>query len=338
MWYFCVCRVRTNSIRIQRCSTHWNVLALKFFDIFTNLKLRFIVIVMVWLRLTHSYRCRFTKNMIQRSLMGSIHRPSDSGSRITESTAFIQCVDGREPQIHELGCLGLVNISRKFHPTARVYFLDVTVREFLTGYLSENGHRTHIIGKLSVSDSVQFLGVTDECRGSGLPFIFNLQAFVDTTGWGSGNYYNQDWGGRIFDANSITNIAWGASINPCPAYLPQSPVNSLFYQRCIRENFLCCRHKERLWHQYNWCNPLINPQAHRRDENRDGPVTQSFLFKIPAASVSNCFIPVAIVSDCLQIAFNITFWVTHGRCVWFIIFDIVDCQILYCTYHIVRFI
>ena len=61
MWYFCVCRVRTNRSQIQRRSTHRNVLALKFLVLFHNLKLVFITIVMVWLRRTHSYCCRFTK-------------------------------------------------------------------------------------------------------------------------------------------------------------------------------------------------------------------------------------------------------------------------------------
>ena len=85
---FWFCRVRTNRSRIQRWSTHHNVLALKSLVIFPNLKLSFIVIVMVWIWITHSYRCRFTKNTIQSNPMWSIRRPSDYCSGSTEANNF----------------------------------------------------------------------------------------------------------------------------------------------------------------------------------------------------------------------------------------------------------
>ena len=56
-------------------STHRNVLALKFIIFFPNLKLSFIVIVIVILCINHSNRCSFTKNMIRRSPMVTICRP-----------------------------------------------------------------------------------------------------------------------------------------------------------------------------------------------------------------------------------------------------------------------
>ena len=84
----------------------------------------------------------------------------------------------------------------------------------MTNYLAENGHRVDIIWQLSVHDSVQFLGVTNHNGGSGLPFIFILHAPVESTGWGSGDYSNQDWEGSIFDANRIKNFNWGASVDP----------------------------------------------------------------------------------------------------------------------------
>ena len=73
--------------------------------------------------------------------MGSIYRPSDSGSDSTEATTFIQCVDGLEPLIRELWCLGLDGISREVHPTELVDVTAGTVGEFVTNYLSEVGFR-----------------------------------------------------------------------------------------------------------------------------------------------------------------------------------------------------
>ena len=109
--------------------------------------------------------------MIQRAPMGSILRPSNPGNGSTEDTTFIQFVDGRDPQIHELWCLGLENISRKVHPTAQVEVVDITFGEFVTNYLAENGLRIHIIGQLSVNDSVYFLGVRNQAWGRGFMFI-----------------------------------------------------------------------------------------------------------------------------------------------------------------------
>ena len=51
--------------------------------------------------------------------MVSIRRPSDPGIRGIEDTEFIQYIDGREPQIPKLWCLGLDNITQEFHPTAQ---------------------------------------------------------------------------------------------------------------------------------------------------------------------------------------------------------------------------
>ena len=82
---------------------------------------------MVLLCLTHSYHCHFTKYMIRSSTMGSIHRPSNPGNRSTEDTDFMQCVDGWEPQIHELWCLGLDNVTFKARHTVQVQVTSGTV-------------------------------------------------------------------------------------------------------------------------------------------------------------------------------------------------------------------
>ena len=69
----------------------------------------------------------------------------------TEATAFIKCINGRDPQINELWCLGLDGICRKVHTKARVEVPSGTVGEF----------GIKIIGQLSVNNSVQFLGLSD---------------------------------------------------------------------------------------------------------------------------------------------------------------------------------
>ena len=148
--------------------------------------------------------------------MESIRIPSDPGSGINEATAFIQCVDGWESQIHEVKCMDLDNISHEVHPTDWVEVISGTVGEFVTDYRAENGRRIQIIGQLFVNNSVQFWGVPGKGGGSGLQFICNLQAQVEATGWVSGNYSNNDWGGSIFDANSIANVVWGDSVDPRP--------------------------------------------------------------------------------------------------------------------------
>ena len=100
------------------------------FLFFPSLKLIFIVIVLVRLRLIHSNRCSFTKNMIRRAPIGAICRTSNYGSGGTEATAFIQCINVQEPQVHELWCLVLDRISRKVDTTARVEVPAETMREF----------------------------------------------------------------------------------------------------------------------------------------------------------------------------------------------------------------
>ena len=198
----------------------------------------------------------------------------------------------------------------------------------MNGYLAENRHRIQIIGKIPVNDSVQFLDVSHQAWGRGFPFICNLRAPVEATRWVSGNYSNQELGGSLLDANSITHVTWGASTNPRPDYLTWSHVNKRAAQRRVHDDFLCRRSQEILWRHCNWRNHLVNHWVHCRYNDRYGPVTQYFFFDIP----------VAIVSNCLRIACRIALCVPCGRCVLFMIFGVVGCQILYCVCRLVQFI
>ena len=94
----------------------------------------------------------------------------------------------------------------------------------MTDYIAENGRRIYIIRQLPINNSVQFLGVSAQAWERGLPFHCNLQAPDEATGWGRGHTYNQKWVGRMFDADSITNISWGDSVDPLSGFLPRSPV------------------------------------------------------------------------------------------------------------------
>ena len=149
-----------------------------------------------------------------------------------------------------------------------------TSEEFVTNCCDKNGCIIEIIGQLFVNDSVQFLGVPDQASASGLPLICNLLDHVEATGLQSGNSSNQDWGCRSNDDCIMSNFSWGASVNPCPDYLPLSPVIPRAARRRVCDDFLHYRHQERLWRQYNRRNILVNFWVHCKGENRDGLVTQ----------------------------------------------------------------
>ena len=102
--------------------------------------------------------------------MGSICQISDSVCGGNKDVEFIQCVDGREPQINEMWCLGSDSVTREIHPTVQVEVGDGTVGQFTTNYLAENGRRIPIIGQLSINRIVKLLGIPDFVRNSGLSY------------------------------------------------------------------------------------------------------------------------------------------------------------------------
>ena len=106
--------------------------------------------------------------------MVSIRRPLNPGIRSTKDTAFIQCVYGREPHIHEFWSLILDGIILKFHPKACVEVISRTVGEFVTNLLEENRIIIQIIGEISINDGIQFLGLPAQAWGRGFPFLRNL--------------------------------------------------------------------------------------------------------------------------------------------------------------------
>ena len=164
--------LRLTCLNQQELSTEvvdlWKYFGAQIHYFLSKFETNFIVIVVLRLCITHFSRCSFTKNMIRRAPIRVIHRPSDSDSRGTDPTAFIQCINGRDPQIHKLWWLGLDRICRVVHPTARAEVPARTIREFVTNYLAENGRQILIIRQLSVNWSVQFLTGSSPRR---IPFL-----------------------------------------------------------------------------------------------------------------------------------------------------------------------
>ena len=189
--------------------------------------------------------------------MGTIHKPSDSGSRGTETTAFIQCINDRETKIEKLWCLGLDRIYREVLLKDPVEIPAVTIGWFVTDNLAENGIRIAIIGGLSVNYSVQFLGLSDQSWGSVLPYISNLLDNVESTEWVSSNHFNHIWGGCFNDSNNIINDTLSASIGASCTNLSRSHgcLRACLFR--IRKDFLCISHQERWWRQSNCQNPQV---------------------------------------------------------------------------------
>ena len=182
-----------------------------------------------------------------------------------------------------------------------------------------NGHRIHIIEQISINNRVQSLGVPAQAWGIWFLFLCNLQAHSEATGWVSGNYSNQYWWGSMFDSNIITNVAWVDYVDASPANLPCISVIPRAAARRVHYDFFRLRRQERLQWRYNWHNTRFNC----RGDDREGPVTQYFLFKIPVASVRNSFFTVTSTSNCFRIARSITLCVTPSRWFWFIIFGVI---------------
>ena len=139
--------------------------------------------------------------------------------------------------------------------------------------LLKKRRRIQIIGKLSINVSVQFLGVPAQAWGHGFPFQ-NVQPTNKATGWEIFHTPNQNWRGSRFGPYRMANLNWSDSIDPCPEYFPQSPVNPRSACCRIRDDLLFCRSRERLRRPSNWRNPIVNPWVHCQDNNREGPVTQ----------------------------------------------------------------
>ena len=69
--------------------------------------------------------------------------------------------------MHEVWCSSSNGITREVHPTARVDVGAGVVLQSLSNYLTENGCRIPILGKISINESVEYLGIPDFHRTGG---------------------------------------------------------------------------------------------------------------------------------------------------------------------------
>ena len=114
--------------------------------------------------------------MAGKDPVGSIGLPSDSGSGDSEVPKFIQCVDGREPHIHEVWAFGEDGVTREFYLTVQVDVGAGVVGEFATYYLTESWHRIPIFGRISINGSVEWLGAPEFHRTDGPAWTANILA------------------------------------------------------------------------------------------------------------------------------------------------------------------
>ena len=206
--------------------------------------------------------------------MGYIRWPSDSGSGGTKGVEFIRCIDGQEPQIHEIWRLSSDGVTCEVHLAAQIDVGTETVEQFTANYLAKNGRRIPVIGQISINRSVEPLSIPADAWGCGLPFIENVQAPTDTTGWGHGGTSNQNWGVTLGVSYSIVSVAWGSTIPARSAYIPRSSDNLCITARCVRDKFFRLRYCGLERRHYIIFNPIVNPRVNCHGDDRDSPVTQ----------------------------------------------------------------
>ena len=108
-----------------------------------------------------------------------------------DGPGFIRCVDGQQPQIHEVWFFGEEGVTPKVHPTARVDVGDFVGECY---YLTPTWRRIPMFVRNYINGSVEWLGVPNFLRNDDPPCTLNLLA----------PYAN--WGGR----GSSTIPSWSS--------------------------------------------------------------------------------------------------------------------------------
>ena len=96
------------------------------------------------------------------------------GSGGEYGTKFFRCVDGRQPQIHEVWTFAEDGVTREVHLTARVDVSAGFVGEFDSDYLTPSWRRVPMFGRIYINGSVEWLGVPDFLRNDELTWTLNL--------------------------------------------------------------------------------------------------------------------------------------------------------------------
>ena len=103
-----------------------------------------------------------------------IFRNSDSGCGDYDGPKFICCVDGRQPDIHEVWTFGEDGVTLEVHPPACVDVGAFVSDYFATDYLNPTWRRVPMFDRESVNGSVEWLDVPSFLRNDGPPLTLNL--------------------------------------------------------------------------------------------------------------------------------------------------------------------
>ena len=211
--------------------------------------------------------------MTRRAPVGSIRRPSNSGSRGAEEPEFIRSVDVRDPEMHEVWDLGSNGITREVHPTVQVNVGAGLIGQFSSNYLIENGSRIPIIVQIYINGSVDYLSITDFHRTGG-PFWDNY--LLDTCySWeDGGTTTNENWRAQPGVPYGSVAFVWRGAIPTYPACIPRSPENLRAAARCVYDDRLRIRRRACLRSPSTSRNPVRNLRVTRCGDNWEGLVDQ----------------------------------------------------------------
>ena len=132
--------------------------------------------MVICLSTAHSIRFSFTNILSSQNPVGSIRRPSASGSWYEDEPKFIRCFDGQQPEIHEVCTFGEYGVTPKVRPTARVDVGTFVGEFFATNYLTPTWCRIPIFLRNSINGIVGWIGVPNFLRNDGPPWTLNIMA------------------------------------------------------------------------------------------------------------------------------------------------------------------
>ena len=106
----------------------------KFGIFYSNFNISFIFLCSIFWFVAHSFSNPWSLSyiMICCVQMGDIRQPFDSSGGDLDPGAFLWCLDGREPMIHELWCHRIYGLCHNFNPTENIDIPAGTTGEFVT--------------------------------------------------------------------------------------------------------------------------------------------------------------------------------------------------------------
>ena len=206
--------------------------------------------------------------------MVSISWTSDSSSGATKGVEIIWCVDGQEPQMHEIWCLGFNGVTHEVHTTAQVDVRAGTVGNFTTNCLAEKG----CIIAINQPNSHQW-----KCQVFGYPqFPKNQWIHVNRESPISQWYHRL--GTRCYLQSELrsypgvtyhnVSVAWHGAVLTHPAYTPRSTENPCNFACRVCEDSLHSRRCEHMRSPTTHRNPVRNQRVNCRVDVKEGPVDQ----------------------------------------------------------------